>query len=261
MPIIDFHNHLMPGVDDGARSPQDSRRGLRAFRAAGITGAVATPHVNVSLAHDPVAFAGRMADLDRAWAELQVCAAEEGAEVWRGAEVALDVPGPDLSDPRMRLAGTRLVLVEFAYMTVPPNSARLLSGIRSAGWIPILAHPERYARMRQRPGLAAAWREAGACLQVNGGSLLGRYGHDARDLAWELLAAGLADYICSDYHCRGPLGTPEYRTALEARGGAEQATLLLEVNPQRMLQDEPPLPVPPLVRPPGIWRRVRRFFH
>lgn len=261
MPITDFHNHLMPGVDDGARSAQDTRRALRAFQAADITRVVATPHVNVSLTRDPLAFAARMAELDAAWAELQACAAEESISVWRGAEVALDVPGPDLSDVRLRLAETRFVLVEFAYMTVPPNSARLLAGIRAAGWYPILGHPERYARVRHRPGLMAAWREAGAYLQVNGASLLGRYGSDARFVAYDLLAAGHADYICSDYHARGPIGAVEYRSALQARGGTDQAELLLETNPQRMLQDEPPLPVPPLVRPAGIWRRVRRLFH
>lgn len=260
MSIVDFHNHLMPGVDDGARTPQDTRRGLRAFRNAGIGVAVATPHVNASLLHDPLAYAGRMADLERGWSELQAASAEEGVAVRRGAEVALDVPGPDLTDERLRLAGTQFVLVEFAYMTVPPNSGRLLTGIRGTGLIPILAHPERYGRMRQRPGLAAAWRDAGACLQVNGGSLLGRYGPDARHVAFELLAAGLADYVCSDYHTRGPVGTPEYRTVIEARGGAEQAALLLETNPQRMLRDELPLAVPPVVRPASIWRKVRRLF-
>jgi protein-tyrosine phosphatase len=260
MSIVDFHNHLMPGVDDGARTLQDTRRALRAFSAAGITGAVATPHVNASLVHDQVAFAARLAQLDGAWSELQSCAAEEGVAVWRGAEVALDVPGPEFGDERLRLAGTRFVLVEFAYMTVPPNSARLLASIRTAGWIPVLAHPERYARMRQRPVLAATWREAGAYLQVNGGSLLGRYGPDARRVAQELLAAGMADYLCSDYHARGEVGMPEYRYAVEARGGAEQAALLLEANPQRMLRDELPIAVPPLAAPASIWRRVRRFF-
>jgi protein-tyrosine phosphatase len=260
MSIVDFHNHLMPGVDDGARTLPDTRRGLRAFRAAGITGAVATPHVNASLAHDPPAFALRLAELDRAWSALQSSAAEEGVGVWRGAEVALDVPGPDLGDDRLRLAGTRFVLVEFAYMTVPPNSGRLLAGIRTAGWVPVLAHPERYARVRQRPGLPAAWRDAGALLQVNGGSLLGRYGGEARHVACDLLAAGLADFLCSDYHTRGPVGLPEYRVALETHGGAEQAALLLETNPQRMLRDELPLAVPPLARPASIWQRMSQLF-
>jgi protein-tyrosine phosphatase len=67
--------------------------------------------------------------------------------VHRGAEVALDTPDPDLSDDRVRLAGTRFVLVEFAYMTVPPNAGSVLRRIRDAGWVPVLAHPERYTRL------------------------------------------------------------------------------------------------------------------
>ena len=102
--------------------------------------------------------------------------------------------------------------------------------------------------------------QAGAYLQVNGGSLIGRYGPDARAVAHRMLTDGLADYISSDYHARGLVGTPDYRHVIEVRGGQEQASLLLEVNPQRMLHEELPLPIPPLPKPGGLWRRMRRLF-
>jgi len=259
MAIIDFHNHLMPAVDDGAPSPDDTRSAVRALQAAGVAGAVATPHFAASLTMDASAFAARMADLDRGWVTLESVAQEEDFQVWRGAEVALDVPAPALGDARLRLAGTRFVLVEFAYMTVPPNSAAVLGDIRAAGWIPILAHPERYGRLLRQPGLAAGWREAGAYLQVNGASLLGRYGDEPRQVAFDLLAAGRADYLCSDYHARGLPRTAEYRAAVEQSGGSDQATLLLELNPARMLQDELPLPVPPLAIRSPLWQRLRQW--
>jgi protein-tyrosine phosphatase len=259
MAIIDFHNHLMPGVDDGARDPEGTRAGMRAFRTAGVAGAIATPHFAGSLTLDAAQFAARMAELDAGWRALRECAAAEEFRVWRGAEVALDIPSPELGDERLRLAGTRFVLIEFAFMAVPVNSADILAGIRERGWVPVLAHPERYLRMLHLRELPARWRAAGALLQVNGASLLGRYGPEARQVARRLLAAGEADYVCSDYHVRGEPRTAEYRAAI-ARHGPEQAELLLEVNPGRLLQEQLPLPDPPLPQHSAAWRRFREWF-
>lgn len=259
MPIIDFHNHLIPAVDDGAQSAEEARAGIRAFREAGIGGAVVTPHFEASLTRDPVAFAARLEVLDRGWAELQAIAAEEQFQVWRGAEIALDIPTPDLGDERIRLAGTKFVLVEFAFMTVPPNSPDVLANIRAMGLLPILAHPERYGRVTREPQLAAEWRAAGAYLQVNGASLLGRYGNEPKNGAMQLLQSGMADFVCTDYHTRGRPGTPQYRQFIEEHGGVEQAMLLLELNPQRMIRGELPVPVPPLARPSGLLSRMKRL--
>jgi tyrosine-protein phosphatase YwqE len=96
----------------------------------------------------------------------------------------------------------------------------------------------------------------GVHLQVNAGSLLGRYGADAQSRAWRLLRLGWADYLCSDYHARGRLSLAGARDALLSRGGGEQADLLLEANAARLLTGEPPLPVPPLALPPPLWKRL-----
>lgn len=262
MNVTDFHNHLMPGVDDGARNAEQARAGLAALRAAGAARVVTTPHFNASLTLDPEALARRLEELDGGWAQLQPLALEAGIELHRGAEVALDVPRPNLTDPRLRLAGTSFVLVEFAFMAVPPHSASVLSSVRAGGIQPILAHPERYGRIGADPEGARAWRDAGIFLQINGGSLLGRYGDGPRRSALHLLEEGLADYVCSDFHSRGDPAIGRYRTALEEMGGAEQAELLLEINPRRLLENQPPLPVPPLRQRGGRLReRLRRLFN
>lgn len=209
--ITDFHNHVMPGVDDGAQSVEESAAALRAFAAEGVGRVIATPHVDASLGARPQALRRRMDELDGGWERLQQAAAGTGIEVLRGAEVALDVPEPDVSDPRLRLAGTDFVLVEFAYMSVPPNSAVVLARIRQGGHIPVLAHPERYGALGSNPDLAQEWRDAGAFLQVNGASLLGRYGAEAKQSAELLLARGMADYVCSDYHTRTGPWVARYR--------------------------------------------------
>ncbi|HEX8907325.1 MAG TPA: CpsB/CapC family capsule biosynthesis tyrosine phosphatase [Longimicrobiaceae bacterium] len=252
--MIDFHNHLVPGVDDGAEDLEQSRAALKAFREQGVTTVVTTPHARASLAARPEELEAFGARVGAAWESLRAMAAAEFPDVRLepGAEVMLDVPSADLSDPRLRLAGTRFALVEFAYMAVPPNAAQVLFAVSVAGWRPVLAHPERY------PGGAAAaeeWCRSGALLQVNAASLAGRYGEEPRRAAREILSRGLASYVASDYHARGNPRLTEFRELLEGEGASEHVTLLLETNPALLLQDEPPLPVPPLPEP-----RRRSFF-
>ena len=248
--MIDFHNHVVPGVDDGAADLEQARAALAALAAQGVHTVVATPHARASMAARPVELEAFGARVGAAWEALRALAAAElpGLRLERGAEVMLDVPGADLSDPRLRLAGTAFALVEFPYMQAPPNAAQALSALASAGWWPVLAHPERY------PGAGAAaaeeWRRAGALLQVNAGSLLGRYGDGPRRAAGEILARGLASYVASDYHARGIPHLAAFRARLVEAGAGEQAALLLEENAALLLRGQPPHLVPPLGEPP-----------
>src|SRR5690242_5303918 len=144
--MIDFHNHVVPGVDDGAADLPQALAALAAFAAQGVDTVVATPHVSGAATLDPAALARTLARLDRGWEALRAAAAADfpALRLERGAEVMLDVPAPDLADPRLRLAGTPFVLVEFPFMAVPPHAGEALARLREAGWRPVLAHPERY---------------------------------------------------------------------------------------------------------------------
>jgi protein-tyrosine phosphatase len=257
--MIDFHNHLIPGVDDGAASLEESRAALEAYRAQGVTAVVATPHLKASLADAPAALDEYLAQVDAAWARLAEMAAAEfaGMRLERGFEVMLDTPAPRLGDPRLRLAGTAFVLVEFPFMTVPPNADKTLFELKVSGWTPVIAHPERYANADAEGRQAAEWERVGALLQVNAGSVLGKYGPEARDRAWSLLAQGLADYVSSDYHARGNLHLAPCRDVLAQASGEAQARRLLEENPARLLAGEQPLPVEPLRRRrSSLWSRL-----
>jgi protein-tyrosine phosphatase len=242
---VDFHNHTIPGVDDGAPDRAASAGALDLFAAQGVRAIVATPHVELSAAMHG-ALTMRLAEIDHAWTDLESVARGRGIAVHRGAELRLDAADPDLSDPRLRLAGTRFALVEFPWFTVPPRSARTLALIVQRGWLPIVAHPERYDGLDPEMDVVREWRQAGAYIQVNGPSILGRYGETVRKDALGMLARGFVDYFSSDYHARGRLRIDEYWDALVAMGGEAQAALLMVTNPSRMLSDERPLSVPPL---------------
>ncbi len=248
----DFHNHLIPGVDDGARDAEFSAGALAAMRRDGAQQLVVTPHFDGSLTHDPERCAARLAELDAGWEVLRGVVEADTAQhttalrVERGVEMMLDVPDPDVSDDRLRLAGTRFVLVEYPGLQLPPlNAGIAIAMIRRAGWLPVVAHPERYRNLASVASLGELFR-AGAVFQVNAGSLLGHYGSTAQARASELLAHGAASYVCSDYHARGEPATGAFAQVLAQAGFTEQVELLLDTNPRRLLNDEPPLPVPPI---------------
>jgi protein-tyrosine phosphatase len=259
---VDLHNHLMPGVDDGASNIEESRAALTAMREAGVVALVATPHLKGSLTRQPEALSARLAELDAGWERLLALGRSEfpGVSLNRGVELMLDTPAPDLSDPRLRLAGGSFVLMEFPFMTVPPHSAHAISELRMQGWKPVIAHPERYAGVDPRLEIAGEWRRCGGVLQVNVGSVLGRYGEEARERALALLEHGWVDLLASDYHARGRLMVRSVTEKLNELGAEDQARLLLMTNPRRLLAGEDPLPVAPLQAQRSLWSRIRKVF-
>jgi len=260
--LVDIHSHLVPGVDDGARDVAAVLDSVRRMREAGVGRIVTTPHIRGALSADRGALEARLDEVSDAWsgAAGAVSDAFPDVEYLRGHEVLLDVPEVDVSDSRMRMAGTRFVLVEWPRLNIPPGSLSALRSIVASGYRPIVAHPERYQSMGQQLELAYRWRMVGALLQINLGSLVGRYGSQARTVAYRLLRRGWADYMASDFHGHAsmPLYYEEARGALEELRGHELMEYLCSVNPSRMLADEEPLPPPPLVGVPSLWSKMKR---
>jgi protein-tyrosine phosphatase len=257
--MLDFHNHLMPGVDDGAANIDEARTGLEAFRAQRVSDVITTPHLRASMIGRQQEFDQYMDALETAWSSLTLLATEEFPEmsVNRGAEVMLDIPRPDFTDPRVRLAGTSFILIEFPFMNVPPHSVPVIRNIVEDGWIPVIAHPERYRNIPGNHDLVTHWREAGARMQVNSGSLVGQYGATPRAIAWELLRRGCVDYLSSDYHSRGKCSIGEALAALEKREAVSQMHALTTGNPERLLRNEMPVAVEPIEgEQTSVWKRL-----
>lgn len=233
--MIDVHTHLIPGVDDGSKSIESSVEVLKRFARDGVTTVVCTPHLDASRAHD-----APHAQHAEIFSRL-VASAECPPELRRGWEILLDVPGADLSDPRLGLGGSTARLVEFARLGLPANADKDLARIRASGLVPVVAHPERYWGCT--PEVVARWRAAGAVIQMDVTAILRR--GRARRLADELLAKGFVDLFASDTHV-------DRRTLTIARDWlgqvtpAENVRLLTFENARRLLADEPLAPVWPI---------------
>ena len=284
MPIVDVHSHVLPGVDDGAQDLEQALEGLRTLASEGVERVVATPHFRGSLLERPRRARERLEGFDAAYETLAEAARARGIVIGleRGVEFKLDLPEIDLSDARLRLGGSRFALVEFASFQLPPFAGNQLRAVLDAGWVPVLAHPERYFGVERALDQVSEWVAAGVLLQVNLRSLAGGYGPVARNVAEELLATGRVTCVASDYHCRDEPGWVAAVPRLEAavalrgpgasgggdapgsagagdgeRGGpearadspptrAQGARALMYGNPGRLLADEPPSPVPAL---------------
>jgi protein-tyrosine phosphatase len=248
--VIDLHSHLLPGVDDGSRSVEQSVRVLHAFAAKGITDVACTPHVLAS-------------NVAQGWPDNYLAAWEklapqvpEGIKIHRGAEVMLDRPLPAAAAERkLTLGGSRYLLVEFARMVPAEIVGRALMEVIKAGLVPVLAHPERYSSCSVEA--VKAWRDLGTVIQVDATTVT--LPRSRGDRARDLVQAGLADILAADNHG----DDRNVATALDwlaDQDGADQAALLLDTNPRAILDDLAIYEVDPLPMKQSMWRAMRRLF-
>ncbi|HJP61631.1 MAG TPA: CpsB/CapC family capsule biosynthesis tyrosine phosphatase [Gemmatimonadaceae bacterium] len=255
MSAVDFHNHMIPGVDDGSQTVEQSLGSLQEMWDQGIEAVITTPHFRASNLNASADFSGRMQEIDTAWVQLADAArtALPDMRLSRGVELALDEPIAAMPDKRARLAGTPFVLVEFPYFAIPPHSVAAIRNLKSYGVKPIIAHPERYSGLDDDLQPLLDWKVAGAFLQTNEPSLLGRYGKKIERTAWKVLEAGLADFLSTDSHARETCPLNEVRERFASREADAQFRLLTEVNGQRLLRGVEPTPVPGIARSRRRW--------
>jgi protein-tyrosine phosphatase len=249
--VIDLHNHLLPGVDDGSPSVSHSVRVLAGFAAQGITAVCLTPHLLAS-----EAAAGVPARHDEAFRALQPAAPDE-VTLHRGAEVMLDRPLPVevAADRRVTLGGSRYILVEFPRLITFQAVAAALRRVIETGLVPVLAHPERYACCS--PEAVVRWRELGALMQVDATTLLSTRARGGRARA--LVERGLADILAADNHGDDrSLAAPH--AMLVEQDGTAQAQLLTVDNPAAILADAAVTPVPPIELRLALFTRIKRLF-
>jgi len=234
---VDLHCHLLPEVDDGAKSLEESLAMARALAGVGFRTVAPSPHAWAD-APGPEAIHERRRALqevlDREGIPLSLHANAENpldeelfARLGRG-------------DARTLGAG-RVILVEAPFDSPLPSVLDLIFRLRVKGFRPLFAHPERCHEFAKNPRRAGEAVAAGAMLQLELGAPVGRYGKAARKVAERILADDLYAVAATDLH--GPLGAdrwiPEAIEALFDRVGAEHARALLADNPGRLLRGEP----------------------
>lgn len=212
-----MHTHLLPGVDDGIQNLMESFATLEFMQQTGVKRIWLTPHVMIELpwnTHEKLAEHFNMLK--------DIC--PFGLELKLAAEYMLDAGfGEQMKGGLLTLDG-RHVLVETSYMSAPPDLQNMLYEIALEGYIPVLAHPERYLYMAREEYVS--FRAKGYKFQLNLFSLAGVYGSRPRQNAEYLLKQGLYDYTGSDLHSMDSYRNSLKRFSLTGRQEKEVRRIL-----------------------------------
>lgn len=232
--MIDIHCHILPRLDDGAFSLDESVLMAEGAYECGTRGIVCTPH---SGPYGPEKLADAFFELKKALASLSIpIDLYVGQEIYLTENYAMQIRDIANGFP-ITINGTDYALVEF----IPDAHSRILRDsverLAAEGITPIIAHPERYAAVTEDLYLADRLKASGALLQLNKGSLRGAFGHYARQTASYLLEERLADFVASDAH------SPYERTAkmrdahayISERYSIDYADYLMQENPARVI--------------------------
>ncbi|MBQ7616060.1 MAG: protein-tyrosine-phosphatase [Butyrivibrio sp.] len=237
-PTIDMHCHIMPGVDDGSQDMATSLEMLRIAEKNGITHIILTPHHkpmhhNVSPEHN-VLYRKK----------LQEAAKDEGLKVklFSGNEIYYsDKTMEELEQGKIcSLAGSDYVLVEF-HPTNPFKAIQnAMNRVQAAGFIPIIAHVERYSDIAGHASRVQDLIDMGCLIQVNASSVMGKYGFGISHFTKKLLKDGLVHFIASDAHdtkSRAPK-LYECRSYVERKYGEDYARELFFLNAANVIRNE-----------------------
>ena len=249
--MIDIHSHILPGLDDGAKSLDDSVEMLRMAAAAGTTDIVATPHANQDYRFDPLVVEQKIGELQ--------AAAGESPRIHFGCDFHLTLENIEdaLRAPeRYSIDHRGYLLVEFSDFHVPKTADQIFVRLMRAGLRPIITHPERNELLQNRVAQIEEWVAQGALLQVTGHAFLGRFGKAAKRSADEFMGRGLAHFVASDAHDTKWRTTVlnEARQYVEHRYGTEAAERVFIENPRAVLAGVPISAVPmPIRRKRWFW--------
>ncbi|MEX0762602.1 MAG: CpsB/CapC family capsule biosynthesis tyrosine phosphatase [Dehalococcoidia bacterium] len=245
MAWIDIHCHVLPAIDDGPESMDDSVAMARAAAEDGTGVIVATPHQRDVMLNASVEKVRELAaDLD-ARMQRETTQGVPRVRILVGMENHIEPDLPDWVDQGIALPinGTRLILAEPPFTAYPRYVGEVLARLQMKRLIPVLAHPERNAEFQRHPGKLKELVERGMLVQVSAGSFTGAFGSTARRAAVTLMRRRLVHVVASDMHrVRGPrspqLGAAFRRVARLA--GERQARLLFETNPALILEGHVP---------------------
>lgn len=232
--MIDLHSHILPGLDDGARDMRESIKMAAMAAQCGVTAMAVTPHCIHGDVQMVVQTCERLRrQLQQAQIPLELYV---GMEIFGTAETAELLQRGIL----MTLNGSRYPLIEFGFRTDGEEETEILESVLQAGYRPVVAHPERYEYIQRDPELINYWHKMGCLMQINRGSLLGRFGSAAREMAMELVHRGFATVVASDAHSAS-MRTPwmaDVRQVLREAFPSNAARCLLRENPLRILNNE-----------------------
>lgn len=234
--MVDIHSHILPLVDDGAKSWEIAVEMVKMAERDGTTHMVATPHANYEYDYDRESHAALLAELQQKVGNgIQLILGCDFHFSYDNVEDAIAHPS------RYTIGETNYLLIELSDFNVPAQLANMLFSLTSKGLIPILTHPERNPILQKRPERVQEWIELGTLVQITASAFTGKWGKGVQKLANWYAERGMAHVIASDAHSanhRNPVMS-EARKIVAKSHGEEYARSLVETNPLAIIQNQP----------------------
>jgi protein-tyrosine phosphatase len=255
--MVDLHCHILPGIDDGAATMEESLAMAESAIEDGITHVVATPHSSGEY-HFDFAHVRRLRD------DLQ-SRIGDGLQLATGCDFHLNPENLNSlrKDPSPYCLNQHdYLLVEFNEISIPPGMDQTLHEIQLAGVRPIITHPERNRILRAHPERLKKWVRQGCFVQVTGGAFTRDFGAVPQKDALQWIREGLVHFVASDAHNtrRRPLRLQPAYDLIADQFGVEKARALFLENPRAAFEGRELPHVPETeeeIQPP---RRKRFFF-
>lgn len=237
--VYDIHCHIIPNVDDGSGSLSDSLAMAQTAVRAGVKGVVATPHSNITEMYEN--FWSEKFDEKIRYLNDEFKKRDISLTIYPGQEVYAHGNLADLlkEGKLITLNNSGYFLMEFDFRIHGTTAVDYVNAIVAEGYVPIIAHPERYGFVQESPGMLLKLRSAGALLQINSGSITGTMGIEAMRISKLILENRLADFVASDAHSQYSR-TPDFRDAHElvcGYFGYDYAKLIFNDNPLNVINN------------------------
>jgi len=235
--MIDIHCHLLPGIDDGAATIEQSLDLARFAVADGITHMVVTPHIQ------PGVYENDLKSIKLTFEQFKAALAANdiGLNVAMAAEVRICPEIIYMLDNGdlplfMDADGKRTVLLELPHSHVPPGTDQMIRWLQGQGIGVLIAHPERNKDLMRKFDLIRKLHDAGCLFQITAGSVAGRFGETPRLIAEKIIRQGWCHLLASDAHNlrnRPPMLSDGLKAAA-ALIGSQKAEMLVTSNPMQI---------------------------
>ena len=236
--MVDMHSHILPEIDDGSRSEEETFNMIKEAYEAGFTTIVATSHYY--LGHYEPNEELRNTIIDRITEKLTKMNINIKISIGSEIYITRDMVSLLSEHKASSINGTRYVLFELPFTTEVQNLKDVIYSLISNNYIPIIAHPERYKYVQKNPNILLELLDLGVLFQSNYGSIIGQYGKDAKKTVKLLLKNNFIHFLGSDAHRQENIYTaiPEAINAIKEVVSDKQLEELTLINPNLVLENK-----------------------